>query len=221
MGLFSENNSARIHSVPKQNIMIFQGEVPRSGFIVRKGFVRSYAIDNNGNEQVTGFYGPGDIFPIDWLFEDSTFAFFYYETLTTASVQPIKKSDFSEALQDEASREYILSQMRRDVSTGYVKGLALQQTMARDKIVYFFYYLSLRFGKEVTKNIWNLGLPLTHQLIGSCLGLTRETVAVEVGTLKKNDSLVYRKRQYYVDKKLLVRTVGKEIVETIAAQSAD
>jgi CRP-like cAMP-binding protein len=59
--------------------------------------------------------------------------------------------------------------------------------------------------------LYNLGLPLTHQLIADNLGLTRETVASEMSKLKKAGVVVYRRKQYVVDKGLLIRTVGKEI----------
>jgi CRP-like cAMP-binding protein len=204
-----------VRQFPKNNIVIFQGEVPRNGYAVKSGTVRVYSIDNNGGEQIVGFYSSGDIFPLDWLFSDVSSALFYYETLTPAELQPMMRSDFITFEKQKETSEYISYLLRKEVSSGAIRGLALQQSLASAKIVYLFYYFSIRFGKEVTKNVYNLGLPLTHQLIADCLGLTRETVAGELSRLKKTGALAYRKKQYFVNKKLLIQAVGKEITEGI------
>jgi CRP/FNR family transcriptional regulator, cyclic AMP receptor protein len=200
---------------PKNNIVIFQGEVPRNGYIVQSGTVRVYSIDNDGGEQIVGFYSKDDIFPLDWLFSDVSSALFYYETLTPSELQPFSRADFATLESQKEEGEYISYLLRKEVSSGSIKGLALQQSLASAKIIYLFYYFSIRFGKEVTKNVFNLGLPLTHQLIADCLGLTRETVAGELSRLKKTGALAYRKKQYFVNKKLLIQAVGKEITDSL------
>lgn len=193
---------------PKGNLVLFQSEVPRYGFYIASGSLKLYAIDNDGNERVVGFCSEGDIFPLDWLLGGSRSALFYYETITEAQLVPLSKSDVTG--NDETGQrmqEYLV----RDNASSLLRNLALQQSNATNKILYLFFYLAIRHGKEVGTGLYNLGLPLTHQLIADNLGLTRETVASEMSRLKKAGVVVYRRKQYVVDKSLLVRTVGKEI----------
>jgi len=171
------------------------------------GSLKLYAIDNDGNERVVGFCSEGDIFPLDWLLGGRS-ALFYYESITEAQLVPLTKSDV-QLNKDVAKHTY--ETLVRDSASSLLRNLALQQSNATNKILYLFFYLAIRHGKEVGTGLYNLGLPLTHQLIADNLGLTRETVASEMSKLKKAGVVVYRRKQYVVDKALLVRTVGKEI----------
>jgi CRP-like cAMP-binding protein len=199
---------SQIRRYPKGSLVLFQGEIPRYGFHVVSGCLKLYAIDNDGNERVVGFYSEGDIFPVDWLLGSSRSALFYYEAMTEAQLVPLGREVFelNKKAQSAASKHLL-----NEASSGLLRNLALQQSNAANKILYFFYYLAIRHGKEVGIGLYNLGLPLTHQLIADNLGLTRETVASEMSKLKKAGVVVYRRKQYVVDKGLLIRTVGKEI----------
>lgn len=208
MKKLTKDNTLAIKRYPKGSLVLFQGEVPRYGFYVAGGCLKLYAIDNDGNERVVGFCSEGDVFPTDWLVGGSRSALFYYEALTESQLAPFEKSAATDS-SDVSSR--IQAQLSQEAGTSLLRNLALQQGNAANKILYFFYYLAVRHGKQVGEGLYNLGLPLTHQLIADNLGLTRETVASEVSKLKRAGVVVYRKKQYIVDKGLLIRTVGLEI----------
>jgi len=192
---------------PKTSIVLFQGEVPRYGFIVEEGCLKVYAIDDDGNEKVVGIYSRGDVFPVDWLNGSSRSVMFYYETLEDSKLLPIQKSD----CENGDFAQYVQNFTSRETTTALLRNLALQQSNATSKILYFFFYLAMRHGQEKGSGLFSLGLPLTHQFIADNLGLTRETVAGEMSKLKKASVVMYRKKRYVVDKSLLIKTVGKEI----------
>lgn len=192
------------------SIIYFQGEAPRQAYLIKEGSVRVYAIDDQGEEYVVGFYTQNDIFPLDWLHNHTTSAMFYYEALVQCELAPIEKKNFL-TTEDPEVKEYVLRQFLQATSSDLIRNLALQQPRAKDKIIYFFYYLAIRHGKETAAGLYTLGIPLTHQTIASCLGLTRETVATELGKLKKAGTVAYRNKKYVIDKKRVIRAVGKEI----------
>lgn len=195
----------------KGNIVFFQGEAPRNAFVINEGTVQMYAIDDNGDSYVVGFLSEGDIFPLDWLYNKSSATTFYYEALTPCSLTTIEKQTFQSHAKDPVVHAYILSQFVDEATSGLIRNLALQQARARDKIIYFFYYLAIRHGKELVNGLYSLGIPLTHQTIANSLGLTRETVATELGALKRAGTVAYRNKKYVVDKKMIIKAVGKEI----------
>lgn len=195
----------------KGNIIYFQGEAPRQAFLVKDGTVRVYAIDDQGEEYIVGFYTEGDIFPLDWLHEHATAATFYYEALTPCELSPIEKGTYEANRDKPEVSSYILSRFLDESSSNLIRNLALQQPRAKDKIIYFFYFLAIRHGEEMASGLYTLGIPLTHQTIANCLGLTRETVATELGHLKRSGTVAYRNKKYVVDKKLVIKAVGKEI----------
>lgn len=202
---FTATNPSRRY--PKNSLVLFQGEVPRYGFIVESGCLKVYAIDDDGNEKVVGIYSKGDIFPIDWLSGSNRSVMFYYETLDDSLLLPIQKSECA----NKVIARHIQAFSNRETTTSLLRNLALQQSNATNKILYFFFYLAMRHGQEKGGGMYSLGLPLTHQFIADNLGLTRETVAGEISKLKKANVVMYRKKHYVVDKSLLIRTVGKEI----------
>lgn len=195
----------------KGNVVFFQGEAPRQAFLVREGTVRIYAIDDQGEEYIVGFCTEGDIFPLDWLHDHASATTFYYEAMSPCELLPLEKATFLRERTSEKIEQYILGRFLYEATSGLMRNLALQQPRARDKIIYFFYYLAIRHGKELNSGLYSLGIPLTHQTIANCLGLTRETVATELGTLKRAGAVAYRNKKYVVDKKLVIHAVGKEI----------
>lgn len=195
----------------KGNIVFFQGEAPRTAFYVQEGTVQIYAIDDEGDMYIVGFLSEGDVFPLDWLHEQSSATTFYYEALTPCELLPIEKTVFNEHKDKPDIQQYMVDRFLTEATSSLIRNLALQQARARDKIIYFFYYLAIRHGKELTSGLYSLGIPLTHQTIANCLGLTRETVATELGALKRAGAVAYRNKKYVVDKKLVIKAVGKEI----------
>lgn len=195
----------------KGNIIYFQGEAPRQAFLVKEGTVRVYAIDDQGEEYVVGFYTEGDIFPLDWLHGYANAATFYYEALTPCELAPIEKANYETVRNQPEITQYVLDRFLHESNSNLIRNLALQQPRAKDKIIYFFYFLAIRHGNEMASGLYTLGIPLTHQTIANCLGLTRETVATELGHLKRSGTVAYRNKKYVVDKKLVIRAVGKEI----------
>lgn len=195
----------------KGNIVFFQGEAPRTAFFIQEGTVQVYAIDDEGNTYIVGFLSEGDVFPLDWLHNHASSTTFYYEALTACELLPIEKNIFLDSLGNADIRTYMTDRFLSEAASGLIRNLALQQARARDKIIYFFYYLAMRHGKELASGLYSLGIPLTHQTIANCLGLTRETVATELGALKRAGTVAYRNKKYVVDKKLVVKAVGKEI----------
>lgn len=203
--------TSSVRKYGKNNIVFFQGEAPRNAFYVQEGTVQVYAIDDEGDAYIVGFYGEGDIFPLDWLHDRSKSTTFYYEALTPCELAPIEKAAYKEVADEPAIKEAVITQFINESESGLIRNLALQQARARDKIIYFFYFLAIRHGKELASGLYSLGIPLTHQTIANCLGLTRETVATELGTLKRAGTVAYRNKKYVVDKKMVIKAVGKEI----------
>lgn len=209
--IYSGVTPARKYS--KSSIVLFQGEVPQYGFVVDEGCLKVYAIDTDGNEKVVGICSKGDIFPTDWLIGQSKSVMFYYETLEESSLLPVLKTECD----TKEVRDLIHAYAQQEVTSALLRNLALQQSNATNKILYFFFYLATRHGQEKGTGLYSLGLPLTHQFIADNLGLTRETVASEVSKLKKANVVMYRHKRYVVDKALLIRTVGKEITSNFTS----
>ena len=77
--LLSALRVAHPRAIRKRTIVLYQGEVPRSGYIVKSGTLKVYRINRYGEEQIVGFRTTGELMPETWLFGKTSGTLYYYE----------------------------------------------------------------------------------------------------------------------------------------------
>tara|TARA_B110000285_G_C15113729_1_gene612733 strand:+ start:1708 stop:2448 length:741 start_codon:yes stop_codon:yes gene_type:complete len=152
-----------------------QGDAFTSIYAVRAGMVKSTVINARGEEQITGFYFPGELVGLNSLHED-----FYSGTsiaLETVSVCeiPFVKLDELSALLPELRRQ-LMRQMSQEISDEQNMMLVLAKTSAEEKLGNFLIRLSLRF-KRLGFSATQFRLTMSRVDIGNYLGLAVETVS--------------------------------------------
>ena len=65
----------------RKSIILYQGEVPRQAYVIKRGTVKVYRIDNHGNELIINFHTEGDMMPDGWIYGQSSSTLFYYESI--------------------------------------------------------------------------------------------------------------------------------------------
>lgn len=191
--------------------IIYQGEVPRSGFFIKKGIVKVYNLHANGNEQILRFYGPGDFFPLPWLYGKVSTEFFYYEAVENCEVVSITRQDVDTIIKrDPELGRYILDSVLSDQTALNLRIISLEQPRANEKLEFTLYYLLFRYGKHVGDEKYVINMSLTHITLANLVGLTRETITTEMNRLRKNGIISYTKKIYKVDRKKLERAIGDD-----------
>ena len=152
-----------------------QGDIFTSIYAVRAGMVKSTVINARGEEQITGFYFPGELIGLNSLHE-----VFYSGTsiaLETVSVCeiPFVKLDELSALLPELRRQ-LMRQMSQEISDEQNMMLVLAKTSAEEKLGNFLIRLSLRF-KRLGFSATQFRLTMSRVDIGNYLGLAVETVS--------------------------------------------
>jgi CRP/FNR family transcriptional regulator len=202
----------------KQSILLYQGEVPRDAFVVVNGVVKTYSINSAGEEQIATFETRGDIFPTSWIFHKATTTIYYYEALTDVEVLAVPQRDMDRLLQNDTGLRETLIDYFASRCTGLLMRItALEQSRAREKIMFTLYYLMFRYGRQrpAKTGVYTIGLKLTHSVIAALVGLTRETTTNELSRLKSEKILTYVTHQYSVDKGRLERALGEDSFENI------
>lgn len=195
--------------------VLYQGEVPRNGFYILSGVVKAYTLQRSGDEQIVSFFGPGDFFPLPWLCKKSSNSIFYHETLDMCSVINVTRDDIQHhVLYQSENKDRLLDKLVEDQAGYLMRITALEQPRAAEKILFTLYYLLYTFGKP-TKNstnegIYRIDLKLTHAIIASLVGMTRETTATELNKIKKKGIIEYRKKIYTVNKSKLEKALGED-----------
>jgi CRP-like cAMP-binding protein len=191
--------------------VIYQGEIPRSGFFIQKGIIKSYTLQMNGEEQIAAFFGPGDFFPLPWLFGKTTSSIYYHETLEACEVISVTRADTENyILANPQLKDYLLDKLVSDQAAYLMRITALEQSRAVEKILFTLYYLLYQFGDNILGDDYLIDIKLTHATIASLVGLTRETTATELNKLKRKGVLSYSKKLYRVNRKKLEKTMGED-----------
>lgn len=188
-----------LRSFKKGEIIIFQGEAPRSAFVVKSGVVKAYNISVNGDEKPVGFYTSDDTFPGAWTYGKTPSAIYYYEAFSDdVSLYCVPRTDYVDFI--KAHTDIMFAELERYVVDHLAKSMrlnALQHSRAGDKLIYTLHYLALSHGKQVGPHLVEITLHLTHQDFANLTGLTRETAATELNKLKHLGIITYGKHTPY------------------------
>ncbi|MEO8862742.1 MAG: Crp/Fnr family transcriptional regulator [Candidatus Saccharimonadales bacterium] len=204
-------SNATTKFVKKRTILLYQGEIPRAGYILSKGVIKAYNINANGDEQLATFHVAGDVFPDYWLFGRTSNTLYYYEALTDCVVLAASKTVLQSGVAaDPSNMQTLFDYVMGNYAGALMRITALEQSRAREKILFTLYYLLSRYGKESSPGKFSVKLGLTHTIIADMVGLTRETTAYELGMLKKVGIVKYSAKEYLIDKSKLEKLLGED-----------
>lgn len=186
-------------SFKKGEIIIFQGEAPRSAFVVKTGMVKAYNLSVNGDEKPVSFYGSYSSFPGSWIYGKVPSAIYYYEAFTPeVTLYVVEREAYVNFIKSDA--DLLFNELQSYVSSELGQSMrlnALQHSRASDKLVYTLHYLALSHGKTISPQLVEITLDLTHQDFANLTGLTRETAATELNKLKHQGVISYSKNMPY------------------------
>jgi CRP/FNR family cyclic AMP-dependent transcriptional regulator len=184
----------------KGEIILFQGEAPRSGYVVKSGIVKSYNLSVSGDEKPVGFHSADTVFPAPWVYGKIPSAVYYYEAFTpSVTLSAVPREDFVHFIKSKPELLYMeLENYLSDQLGQSMRLNALQHSRASDKLLYTLHYLALSHGKTIAPHKIEITLDLTHQDFANLTGLTRETAATELNKLKHSGVINYGKRTPYL-----------------------
>ena len=169
----------------KGTVLLYQGEAPRMAYIIQSGIVKSYTINAAGEEQIVAFFSKNDFFPSPWIFNKTSTTLYYYETASNAEILTTPRDIFMEHIGKSEFSNTILDYFVTNYTGMMMRVTALEQSRAREKIMLTLYYLMFRYGKQTKPGVFTIELALTHNIVASLVGLTRETTTTELSKLQK------------------------------------
>jgi CRP-like cAMP-binding protein len=146
--------------------------------LIGYGYIKAFTTDNEGNERVLIVYGRGDMFPVLPLVNPNSRDIFY-RALTSVKLHSVASNlamdgIFNNLALSNAMIEKLLFQVT--CLADLLENLAYMK--ANERLVYRLVILGARFGQKRGDQI-RLDKLFTHNLIGSTINLTRETVSRE------------------------------------------
>ena len=160
----------------QKNQHIFYAEDKFTGvYAVRSGAIKSYCVSDNGIEQVTGFYLPGEIFGWDGIADQmhSNTAI----ALETAAICEIPYDRFEElSISVPSLQRHFMQLMSKEITSDQQLITLLSKNSAEERIASLLLSISNRLRRQKLSPT-RFRLPMSRADMGNYLGLTVETVS--------------------------------------------
>lgn len=154
-----------------------------SVFAVRSGSIKAYAITDCGQEQVTGFYFPGEVLGMDGIAKNKYAS--SARALETAAVCEIPFDKLGELSQRLPSlQRHFFQLMSQEIAEDQLLLTLLSKNTADQRIATLMLSISAR-NKRRKLSAANFRLPMSRTDIGNYLGLTVETVSRVLSRFQK------------------------------------
>lgn len=196
----------------KKNEMILRDDTPSPGvFYLKKGYVRDYALSRDGDELTLVVFKPGDFFPLQWVINNKP-DFHNFEAMTAVELFRAPKEEFLAYLKKEP--EVLVTSIEEIVARlgGLMDRMEhLVFGNAYERVASILLIFAERFGQKEDGAIM-IPMPISHRCIASLVGMTRETVSVEMKKLEKKGLIRSKGRFVYV--KNLLKLQEESLVES-------
>ena len=202
-----------------QNIPLKAGEIiVRPGdpvdylYFVESGVMRQYSVSEAG-EELTGYlYSPGSIFFMPWVYGLKENVY-YFESLVESVVWRGPRRELgAKIMRDLALLNYMCG-------GAYVGLQVLMMHMesqvygnAKRKIASVLCILEKFYGRRQNGKV-EINIPLTHQLLSTIVGVTRETISLNLAKMRREKIVDYEGR--------IVKIINKGKLQQIASVSLD
>lgn len=155
--------------------LFHQGDTFESVYAIRAGSIKSYTLTNEGEEQITGFYFPGELVGLSG-FDNNTYPV-SAKVLETTTVCEIPFSNLDNLCgQLPELRRQLMRTMSKEIRDDQQMMMLLSKKNAEERVATFLVKLSQRYqarGYSAQK----FRLSMSRNEIGNYLGLAVETVS--------------------------------------------
>lgn len=177
----------------KNNHIYYAGVEFKSVFAVRSGSIKSYTVTHDGQEQVTGFHLPGEIFGMDGIahnhYTNSAIA------LETTAICEIPFSNLQElSIAIPSLQSHFFQLMSKEITNDQSLFTLLSKNTAEQRVATLLLSISNRHMRRNLSRTHFI-LPMSRADIGNYLGLTVETVSRIFSRLQKQGLLLANKKE--------------------------
>jgi CRP/FNR family transcriptional regulator len=177
----------RSKPLQKSQHLYREGDDFQSVFAVRSGTLKAYKTTDDGREQVTGFYFPGEILGMDGISNNAHAS--SAKALETAAICEIPFSSLEKlsSLMPNLQRHFF-QLMSREITEDQQLITLLSKNSADERVAALMLSISSRNARRKLSST-QFRLPMSRVDIGNYLGLTVETVSRVFSRMQKMDIL--------------------------------
>jgi len=162
-------------------------------YFIEKGYVKFYYLSQDGKELTFLIYKPGYIFPLLFTFLGDTTTRYYFEAYTPLILRRAPRETFTELI---STNTFLMFSLSQEVVLRWQELLNRMELLklgtACQNVAYVIMLCAEQFGLKNGQTI-TIDLPLAHKDIASMVGLTRETVSLEMKKLEQLGLIEYKR----------------------------
>lgn len=182
--------------IQKSERVYHAGDSFQAVYAVRSGAIKTTSVTRNGQEQITGFYLPGEIIGMDGIATNHhTNSAMALETSAVCEIPFTRLEELSAKLPSLQHRFFQL--MSREISNDQQLITLLSKNSAEERIASLLLSISTRnHSRGLSAD--EFYLPMSRSDMGNYLGLTIETVSRVVGRLHKQEIIQLDKKHVVI-----------------------
>jgi CRP/FNR family transcriptional regulator len=189
-----------------------EGDDFKSVYAIRSGSLKAYRTTDDGREQVTGFYFPGEVIGMDGISKNSHAC--SAKALETAAVCEIPFSSLSDlSIKMPNLQSHFFKLMSREIIEDQQLITLLSKNTAEERIAALMLSISSRNARRKLSST-SFRLPMSRIDIGNYLGLTVETVSRVFSRLQKLEVLHVNNKEIEILDLKALQDVANVIIES-------
>lgn len=181
-----------------KNEILIKAKTPFTKFfIIHSGALKTFVVTPEGNEQINGFYLPGDIVGLDAI---STKV--YNNNIQALSNTLVCELDYDELMSlfhtHKNVRDMVLNLLSADIHNFQKLVLCYSQKKSDERLATFIYSLYTRYEQRGHSSL-NIKLSMSRADIANYLGLTIETVSRNLSKFQEQNILSAKGKYIFIN----------------------
>jgi CRP-like cAMP-binding protein len=178
-------------------VILGNEDLPNGVYYISTGYVKVYSISDAGDEYLHLIYGPGEIFPLVWVYLGVATRLIFYEAMSDVLTWRVARSVFTDKMKTDLQFCYEAGlQLARQFKIYTDRVDNLEYKKASERIAYRLLFLVSRFGREEGGNTI-IDPPITHEVFANSINLARESVSRELEKLTEQN-IIARINQHII-----------------------
>lgn len=187
-------------SYSKGETILRAGDFAQGVYFLKSGYAKLSSVSDDGKELTMVIYKAGDFFPVVWTFFGEKPSIYSYEAITKTEILRAPREKFVEFINSDKE---VFFEVTRGIIVRFQTALRRMQYLtfgnASAKLASILLICGRDFGVE-KKNEIEIQIPLTHKDIANLVGVTRETVSLELKKFDRKGIIAYNNKKLIIIK---------------------
>lgn len=179
----------------KGETILRSGDLPQGVLFLKSGYARLESISREGKELTLVIYMPGEFFPVVWTFFGERASIYDLEALTNCEIVRVPREELMDLLRINPD---VFFDITKHILTRFQLALRRMTYLtfgnSASKLASILLICGREFGVKKSEGI-EIQIPLTHKDISNLVGVTRETVSIELKKFDRRGLIGYNNKR--------------------------